>query len=574
MTPSLMHSVTRAFARTAIGAVYRHRWPRFRRLLDSASSQQREWLLNRVRLGRDTQFGRDYGFQEISHLEDFRRRVPVLRYENFAPYIDAVAAGDTQALVPPNERLLRFTITTGSGGAPKLNPVTDTWLREYRQAWDIWGLKLFADHPWRLGDQMLQLAGKWDMGRTPSGAQISMVSALLARIQNPLLRPFYATPSPVNDIPDPISRYYTALRLSIPQRIGWFVLMNPGLLIRIAELGNEHKERLIRDLRDGTLSTEFDIPGPIRDSLKSWTRKTYARLAAELEQIAVREGTLYPKDYWDSPIVACWLGGTAGFQKRSLPQYYGDVPLRDMGLVSSEGRHTIPIEDGKPEGVPSISSGFYEYLPVNEVDSPSPITIEGHELKADRDYYLLMTTSGGFYRFNIGDVVRCRGHVGEAPLLEFRQKGDRVGDLEGEKLTEHQFLESAHAAATALGAALTEITAVPLRDAAGQPRYDILVEEGDLPDRTLARRFLEDVDRRLMAVNFLYSARRREGVLLPAKLRLIPTGRWREYIHQETQRRGTGDYQYKHPGLVQDAAWLDQFQTVALVGITGDLNRY
>lgn len=563
------HSLTRVFARTAIGSVYRLRWPKFRRMLDGARKQQRDWLLNRVRLGRETQFGRDHGFGEISTLEEFRRRVPPLRYDDFAPYITAVAAGEPQALIPPGEKLLRFTITTGSGGTPKLNPVSDTWLREYRKAWDLWGLKLFADHPWHLGDQMLQLAGKWDMGRTPSGAQISMVSALLARIQNPMLRPYYATPSPVNDIPDPIARYYTALRLSITQRVGWFVLMNPGLLIRIAELGDEHKERLIRDLRDGTLSTDFEVPGDIRESLRPLLQKRHPARAAQLEQVAAKEGALFPKHYWDSPIVACWLGGTAGFQKRSLPRYYGDVPLRDMGLVSSEGRHTIPIEDGKPEGVPSIVSGFYEYLPVSEATSSSPVTLEGHELELDRDYYLLMTTAGGFYRFNIGDVVRCRGHVGEAPLLEFRQKGDRVGDLEGEKLTEHQILESAHAAAAAIGVALTEITAVPMRDAAGLPRYDVLVEQGDFPDSAAARRFLEELDVRLKAVNFLYSARRRERVLLPAKLRLIRPGRWQEYIASETGRRGTGDYQYKHPGLVQDTAWGDQFEVVETIELPG-----
>jgi hypothetical protein len=228
--------------------------------------------------------------------------------------------------------------------------------------------------------------------------------------------------------------------------------------------------------------------------------------------------------------------------------------------VSSEGRHTIPIEDGKPEGVPSIGSGFYEFVPVEEIDADRPVALEGRELQADRDYYLVMTTSAGFYRLNIGDIVRCRGFVGEAPLLEFVQKGDRVGDLEGEKLTEHQFLESAHAAAGAIGARLTEITAVPTREADGRARYVVVVEKGDLPGDDAAGPFVDELERRLAAINFLYAARRREGTLLPLKLRWIPTGEWARHIRAETQRRGTGDYQYKHPGLVQDAGWLRQFE--------------
>ena len=66
-----------------------------------------------------------------------------------------------------------------------------------------------------------------------------------------------------------------------------------------------------------------------------------------------------------------------------------------------------------------------------------------HELQRDRDYSLVMTTHSGYFRFQIGDLMRCRGFVGEAPVLEFLQKSGRCGDLEGEKLTERQFLDAA-----------------------------------------------------------------------------------------------------------------------------------
>ena len=552
--------VNDVFARAAITSVFSLRWPKFRALLDNAARQQEDWLLNRVGLCRDTKFGRDHGFGEIRSVADFRKRVPISRYDYFAPYIQAVASGDTSALIPASEQLVQFTITTGSGGAPKLNPVSNTWMKQYRQAWDLWGLKLFADHRRNLGTQMLQLAGKWDMGRTPGGHQISMVSALLARAQNPMMKPYYATPSPVNDIPDPVARYYTALRLSITQRVGWIILMNPGTLIRMAEIGNEYRELLLKDLRDGTLSERFDVPADVRQSLAGRISKKRPGTVVELEEVIRRTGTLYPKDYWPPLVIGCWLGGTAGYQKTALPKYFGDVPMRDMGLVSSEGRHTIPIEDHKPEGVPSIVSGYYEFVPVEEIDAPQPTALGGHELEVDRDYYLLMTTAGGFSRFNIGDIVRCRGFVGQAPLLDFIQKGDRVGDLEGEKLTEHQVLECAHAASQAVGARLTEVTAVPFRDEMGRPSYVILAESCDFCDDSQAGSFIDELDRRLMGINFLVNYRRREGVLDAPRLTLIEPGSWKRYMQQESDRRGTGDYQFKHPGLVHDADWTKQFQ--------------
>jgi hypothetical protein len=560
---SLYQRINDVFARAAIGSVYSMRWPKFRAQLENAAAQQEGWLLNRVQLCRETRFGRDHGFAEIRTLAEFRKRAPIARYDDFAPYIQSVASGDTSALIPSTERLVQFTITTGSGGTPKLNPVSNVWMKQYRQAWDIWGLKLFCDHRANLGQQMLQLAGKWDMGKTPGGHQISMVSALLARAQNPMMKPYYATPSPVNDIPDPVARYYTALRLSIHQRVGWIVLMNPGTLIRMAEIGDEFKDLLLKDLRDGTLTDRFDIPHDVRSSLAGRISRKRPHKVAQLEDIIRRTGTLYPKDYWPPLVIGCWLGGTAGFQKTALPKFFGDVPMRDMGLVSSEGRHTIPIEDHKPEGVPSIVSGYYEFLPVEEIDSSQPSALSGHELQVDRDYYLLMTTAGGFYRFNIGDIVRCRGFVGQAPLLDFIQKGDRVGDLEGEKLTEHQLLECAHAAAKHVGVALTEITAAPYRDESGRPRYLILAEHGDFCDDVRAKDFIEELDRRLMGINFLVNYRRREGVLDAPRLLLIETGSWQRYMQRESERRGTGDYQFKHPGLVHDPSWSKQFKILS-----------
>lgn len=527
-----------------------------------AARFQEQWLLSRIRRCEQTRFGRDHHFSSIRTVADFRRQVPVSRYDYFAPYIDAVAAGETGALIPADDRLLRFTITTGSTGVPKLNPVTRIWLKQYRFVWELWGLQMAVDHADRLGERMLQMAGTWDMGRTKAGIPISLVSALVARNQNPLVRQLYAVPSDLNDIANPTARYYTALRLCITQPIGWIILMNPGTLIRLAEIGHEYRNTLIRDLRDGTLTNELDVPEPIRAAIAPRISRKQPDCARELAHIVERTGTLYPKDYWQPPVIGCWIGGTAGFQMRYLPQYFGDAALRDMGLVSSEGRHTIPLEDGKPEGVLAIPAGYYEFVPVAEQDSAQPGVLAGHELEQDRQYHLLMTTSGGFYRFHIGDVVCCRGFMGEAPILEFVQKGDCCGDLEGEKLTEHQFLQCAHDVANRLGLSIGHITAVPFRDEDRVPRYRMLVEERDVPGTDLPDRYLRELDEQLTQINFLYRARRKEGVLGTPQLLRLPTGTWERYIREETSRRGTGDYQYKHPGLVQDTAWADRFDVV------------
>lgn len=561
-----MSRLTQLIPKSVIAATiklaYQFKYKPLERQFAEAARHQREWLFNRISLCRHTQFGRDHGFDEIRSLEDFRRRVPIADYSHFAPYIKAVAAGQPDALIPPSDELVQFTITTGSTGTPKLNPVTKTWLKEYQAGWDAWGIKLFADHPNHFARPILQMAGTWDMGRTPGGYQISMVSALLARRQSPLLRPYYAIPETVNDITDPVARHYTALRLSIVENIGWIILMNPGSLIRLAEIGNEFKESLIRDVTHGTLSNEMNIPTTTRDILTRTHLRADTACGRKLQAIVDRTGQLLPKDYWNQPVIGCWLGGTAGFQSRYLADYFGPSPMRDMGLVSSEGRHTIPLEDSKPEGVPSIGAGYYEFLPLDEHGIAASHALEGHELTEGCDYRLLITNSAGYFRFDIGDTIRCRGFRGQAPLLEFRQKFDRVGDLEGEKVTEHQIVEAAHRAAQQLGLNLGLITGVPRRKSAEEQRYDFLVEISDIPEAKIAQEFLKHLDQELAGLNFLWRARRREGVIGSPRLLRLPPQSWESYMKSETQRRGTGDYQFKHPGLIQDETWIDYFRLV------------
>jgi hypothetical protein len=554
-----------ALARRVMIPLHTRRFARFRRLLDDARNVQRRWLFDRLQRCRDTRFGRDHGFAGVRTLEDFRRQVPVAGYDRFKPYVDAVARGDFGALVPAGETVERFTITTGSTGTPKLNPVTSSWLKEYKNAWDIWGLKILLDHPGCVGGKILQMVGTWNMGTTEGGLPISMISTLGARYQHPLVRPFYAIPYEVSEIHDPVARYYTTFRLGIAENISLIVVMNPGTLLRLVELGDEHRQSVIRDIHDGTLSAEFDVPAAIRAKLAHRIGRPHASRARELEQIVERTGRLLPKDYWRAPIVAGWIGGTAGFQARYLPEFFGDVPLRDMGLVSSEGRHTIPLEDGKPEGVLSAITGFYEFIPAAEMDSADPTALEGHELEVGSDYCMVMTTSAGYYRFNIGDVVRCHGFVGQAPRLEFLQKGERCGDLEGEKVTEHQLLDAAGESARELGLKLGYLTAVPWRPERERPCYAVLLELGDVPDSRTACRFLEGLDRRLKDSNFLYSARRRDDVLGAPRLVRIPTGAWTRYVKAEVERRHTDDIQYKHPGIVRDEEWIARMGPIDIV---------
>jgi len=556
-----------AFAKAAAMPFYRRRLEKFERMLARGHAVQRATLFEKLRRCADSRFGKDHGFSRIQTIDDFRRAVPIAQYEYVAPYIKEVSEGKIEALFPADEKILAFGCTSGTSGQPKLNPVTRTWLREYRRSWEIWGTKAILAHADMIGTRILQLTGPADLDRTPSGLSVGMVSAIAVRHQSRLLRAFYATPFGVSDISEPAAKYYSILRLSMVQDVGFLIAITPANLIRLAETGNDFRESLIRDIHDGTLRSDFQLPPGFREAMASRIRVKRPDLARKFEQVVERTGKLYPKDYWRLHLATCWLGGTIGYQSRILPQYYGNVALRDLGLVSTEGRHTTPLEDFRPEGVLAVDGNYYEFVPVEEMGTPNPTVLECHELEPGAEYFLIMTTSSGLYRYDIGDVVRCVGYMGQAPLLEFLHKDDSCVDMEGEKISGHQIAQAVETAASELALKVGCVTAVPVRSEGERPHYALLIEESSISDKASAVEFLKIVDRELVKQNVMYAGKRNDLYIDPPCLVRLRNGAWSDFVTDELNRRGTAESQYKHPALLPDAKWLDRFEPIDTVRV-------
>jgi len=549
----------------------KHKLERFEARLTDAPRVQRELLFSKVRRAASSAFGRDHGFASIRSLEDFRRQVPIAGYEYYWPYIDRVTKGEIGAMFPAGDRLLMFTLSSGTTANPKLIPINDVWMKEYRRGFNIWGVKAFLDHPKLFYSKLAGIAGNWDMRRTPTGLPCGMASGLAARMQNPLIKMVYCVPAPVFEIDDPDVKYYTALRLSLSEPTGMFTTATPATVVNFAKLGDRYKESLIRDIRDGDCRPPKELPTETRRAITSRIVKKNPERAKELEAIVARTGHLYPKDYWDLHLVACWLGGTVGGYARHIAEYYGDVPRRDIGLLCSEGRFTIPMEDETPAGVLEISSHYYEFIPEAEIDSKQPVVLEAHELEVGKDYYILLTTSCGLYRYHISDVLRCVGFRGQAPVLEFLNKGQRFSDMEGEKISEHQLVQAATESSEKVGLRLSAFTAVPVRpEANGEstpPYYALAVEAPEVADQSAARRFLTAVDEWLSQNNVMYAGKRSDGYLGPPRLVCIPEGSWKAYDQAEIARRGVGEDHYKHPSLVMDEGFLERFERMGEVRV-------
>ena len=217
----LKSRIRRAIYSATVLAFYRRLLTQFERQAASGQTLQNNALLTWIDRCRGTDFGKRHSFGQMSNIDDFRRSVPISNYEDLRPDFSAVAEGNTNALLPADEKLHAFARTSGSSGRPKIFPVTGTWLRQYQKQWRIWGAKAVSDNTMLTTKKWLQISGPLNIDRTASDHQVGMVSAITAHHQNPLLRSFFATPPHFSDVLDPQIRSYLILRLAMSAE-HWF----------------------------------------------------------------------------------------------------------------------------------------------------------------------------------------------------------------------------------------------------------------------------------------------------------------------------------------------------------------
>jgi hypothetical protein len=535
-------AVPRAFARRESR--------RFLHAAKNCRAAQTRTLLDLIALNGGSRFSRDHRLDGVRTLNQFRRRLPVSDYEYFRPYIEEVKAGNTDALLGPKNRLLMFSLTSGTTAQSKYIPITERFLADYRSGWQIWGIQAFDAHPGINCRHILQLSSDYDLFRTPGGTPCGNISGLVAACQKRIVRTMYTVPGIVSKIRDSDAKLYTAMRLAIADpHIGMVMTANPSTLIQLAKLADLRKEDLIRDIADGTLSSAENVPGEVRQALNNRISRRPDR-ARELEAIVDSTGNLFPKDFWsDTQLLAIWTGGSAGAYQSTLKRYFGEIPVRDHGLSASEGRMTIPVADNSADGILDVTSHFFEFLPEEEYGRQDALVLEAHELEEGRNYYILLTTASGLYRYNIFDVVRCTGFYHSTPMIKFLHKGAHIANVTGEKISESQVVDAVRTVMDEMRLTLSHFTVSPVWG--DPPRYQLLVEQGDVGvphGDSLA----QQVDERLKLLNCEYKEKRATGRLAPMKWISLPDGTWTQFSKNRRKNSGGSLEQYKHPCLVPD----------------------
>lgn len=533
-------------------------------LLDRACSDpegaQRSFLRRLLQRNAGTVFGRAHHFSSIRTEADFRRRVPVREYEDFRPLINRIINGERNVLT--RDAPFMLALTSGTTSEPKYIPVTRTSQSQTASLMSAWLYGADRDHAGLLDHASVGIVGRAVEGHTATGIPYGSTSGLIYKNIPALVRRSYAVPYLVSELDDYDERYLATVSFALARRVSFIATPNPATLLRLAEVAAANQERLVRATHDGTLAFEGTAQRETCAQLEGMLRPRPER-ARELEHVIETSGFLRLADCWpDLKLIGCWTGGSAGLRVNRLSRFYGDVPLRDLGYMASEGRITIPFEDHAAAGVPSLRTGYYEFIAEEEMDSLNPSVLSVHELEAGGRYSILLTSAGGLYRYRINDIVEVAGFRGQSPLLSFIRKAGEMTNITGEKMHVNHFIEAVGDVARQFNLRVEQLRAAPDYDAS---RYEVYLElEQSSPHALLRDEVLPALDRALAKVNLEYDQKRRSKRLDAPCIHLMARG-WAARAARRQILAGRRDTQYKWQILCQERQREDSGEIMATI---------
>lgn len=381
---------------------------------DTLRKSQEEWLMECLKRNAMSRYGRDYRFEEINSIKMYQEYVPMVDYETIEPLIKQIATGEADVLfqgVPT-----AFEVTGGSAGGGKLIPYTEKSFEDFQSAilpwlFDIsqrYGISGQASY-WSISPALRRATA------TDGGIKIGVSDAeYLGDIATGTFNDSPVVPSWTGELYDvnkwQLVTLYWLIRCKELELIS---VWSPTFLLMLMEVLEERSDELL-DL--------FSKGGMIDEHLLYPDGDAYERLQNYL--VNKESVTLWQH----IKLISCWQDGSSRPFFERLKHRFPHASFQPKGLISTEGVITMPNADGLP--LLSPASGFYEFIDVNGDNYLA------HELGTDKIYEIILTTSGGLYRYRTGDMLQCEGYENSLPILRFMGRKGIVSDMVGEKLNE------------------------------------------------------------------------------------------------------------------------------------------
>ena len=466
---------------------------------------QRNTLQELLAKAANTEYGRKYRFDTILTAEQYRERLPVIHYEEISNDIHRMMEGENNILWP--EEVKWFAKSSGTTNAKsKFIPVSPTILEEshFRGGKDVIAIfnKLNPEAQVFSG-KTLALGGSSEVSRSNNNCQFGDLSAIL--ISN---TPFWAN-----------------------------MMKTPDSSIMLMSNWEEKIEKICETTVKEDVRCLAGVP--------SW-------FLTVINKILEKTGKENLHEVW--PNLELFIHGGISFTPYR-EQYKRLLPHPKMKYMetynASEGFFGLQDDPADPSMLLMLDYGiYYEFMPMSEMGKQYPRTLLLEEVEPGVNYAMIITTSGGLWRYMIGYTISFTS----TKPYKFRITGRTKLFINafGEELIIDNATEALKHACEQTGANVFEFTAAPVfMDEGRKGAHEWLIEFDTPPDNP--ENFAEILDRELQKLNSDYEAKRLLS-LERLKLHIARPGLFNDWLKEKGKLGG----QHKVPRLWNDRTHIDE----------------
>lgn len=500
-------------------------WKKLTKAARNPERTQLDVLKDILQKNANTEYGKLYGFHRIDSYKTFCANIPIVGYEELRPYIEKQRQTSSAELT--SESPLIYNTTSGTTGQPKYIPI----LRKEIQAQRRHGLLMtycqYVFDPVAFDGKIWAIASPAIEGRFENGTPWGSASGLLYANMSWRVASKYVMPAEVFEIEDHDLKYHTMLRLAVAERgITYLTCANPSTILKLSSMLKTRWENIVRDIEQGTFERLHELPPHIASAISTRLGRDPAR-AHELERIFSAEREAALSEVWPQlRMISTWTNGNCAVPLSRVRQLFSSSnQIVELGYLSSEFRGTLTINLETGTGLPNIEDYFLEFIEPEKWESGNRDFRMIHQLENGRDYYVVVTTPSGLYRYFINDIVRATGHYLNTPTLHFLQKGKGVTNITGEKLYEDQVLQAVRLASEHFSLKTTFfLMCANVED----QKYHLFLELGEagIPTNHVLSTFIDEA---LANLNIEYATKRRSGRLKSLDLNLLQPGSGEAY---------------------------------------------
>ncbi len=337
----------------------RNRFWRIQNWSNHPVAAQRKVLQNLVTAGQYTLFGRKYNFDKLFTLKEFKKNVPIHEYDDIKLYINQMMQGEENILW--NTPVKWFAKSSGTtSDKSKFIPVSEESLTDnhFKASKDVL-TNYYNNFPSSnlLTGKGLVVGGSHQISKVNEDIQFGDLSAVL--MQN---SPFWGQ---------------------------W--IRTPELSVALLDEWENKIEQLAEITSNENVTSLAGVP--------TWTLILLKRILEIKNKKTIKE-------VW--PNLELYINGGVSFvpYKEQFDKIIGKKINYLEIYNASEGFIAGQIKPND-EGLMLFTEHgiFYEFMPIDEYGKHKPKTIGLAQVKLHTNYALVITTTGGLWRYLIGDTV-------------------------------------------------------------------------------------------------------------------------------------------------------------------------